>query len=154
MAERKYKKVHPSAIKLWVINGIIFSLFTMGITYAIYHFANMYVSYWPLVVGVLLSILSIFVHPFIEYKQWNYCIAEDRVEFTHGIYYKSKNIIPITKIQHLEIVQGPIQKLFHLSSIKIYTAGAIHEIKAILTTEADQIVENLNKNILIGVIED
>ncbi|PRR82622.1 PH domain-containing protein [Clostridium vincentii] len=152
MTERVYKKVNPSAIKLWIINGIISSLFTMGIAYAIYHFANIYVSYWPLAIGGLLSFLSIFVHPFIEYKQWKYCIAEDRVEFTHGVYYKSKNIIPISKIQHLEIIQGPIQKLFHLSSIEIYTAGASHKIEAILTAEADQIVESLNKSILISEI--
>jgi len=153
MNERVYKKVHPSAVKLWIISGIIASLFTMGIAYGIYHFAYEYIGYWSLGIGGLLSFLSIFVHPFIEYKQWKYCIAEDRVEFTHGIYYKSKNIIPISKIQHLEIKQGPLQKLFHLSSVEIYTAGTSHEIEAILTAEAEQIVESLNKSILAGEIE-
>lgn len=150
MTERIYKKVHRSATKLWIINGVIGSIFTMGISYIIYRFTHHYISYWPLAAGGLLSFLSIFVHPFIEYKQWSYCIAEDRVEFTHGIYYKSKTIIPISKIQHLDIKQGPIQKFFHLSSLEIYTAGKSHEIEAILTSEAEQIVESLNKSILMG----
>jgi membrane protein YdbS with pleckstrin-like domain len=150
MTERVYKKIHPSAKKLWIINGIIFSLFTMGIAYVIYHFAHNYISYWPLAIGGIISLLTIFVHPFIEYKQWSYCIAEDRVEFTHGIYFSSKTIIPISKIQHLNITQGPVQKFFKLSSLEIYTAGQSHEIEAIKTSEAEQIVENLNKSILIS----
>lgn len=149
MTERIYKRIHPAAIKLWIINGIIGSLFTMGLAYGIYYFAHRYVSYWSLGIGGVISFLAIFVHPFIEYKQWRYCIAEDRVEFTHGIYFSSKTIIPISKIQHLEITQGPLQKLFHLSSIEIYTAGQSHKIEAILTAEAEEIVENLNNSILM-----
>lgn len=148
MSEKLYKKVNPSAKKLWIVNGVISSIVIMIIAFIVYLFAKKYINYWSLIIGGIISFLDIFVHPFIEYKQWRYCITEDRIEFTHGIYFKTKTIIPISRIQHLDISQGPIQKIFKLSTLEIYTAGASHEIEAIATEEAENIVENLNKIVL------
>lgn len=153
MNEKQYKKVEASAKKLWVIDGIIGSIVLMVIAYLIYYFAKKYVGYWPLVLAGIVSFLSIFVHPFIEYKQWGYCITDEKVEFQHGIYYKKKIIIPISRIQHLTIKQGPLQKKFKLATIEIYTAGSNHDIEAILMSEAEGIVEKLNKEVL-RVIKD
>lgn len=153
MIENGYKKVEDSAKKVWVIDGIIASIILMIIAYLMYHFAEKYVSYWPFLLAVVVSFLSIFVHPFIEYEQWGYCITDEKVEFQHGIYYKKKTIIPISRIQHLNIKQGPIQKIFGLATIEIYTAGNSHSIEAILMSEAEYIVEGLNREVL-KVIKD
>lgn len=148
MEQNSYEKIDPNAKKLWIINGIISSIVIMIIACLIYHFAKQYVSYWPLVIGGVLSVFLTFIDPFIEYKQWSYRITEEKVEYNHGIYYKKKSIIPISRIQHLDISQGPIQKIFKLSTVKIYTAGLEHEIEAISMDKAEEIVENLNKLIL------
>lgn len=149
MNDKQYKKVEASAKKMWVIDGIIESIVLMIIASLIYHFAKKYVSYWPLVLAAIVSFLSIFVDPFIEYKQWGYCITDEKVEFKHGIYYKKKIIIPISRIQHLTIKQGPLQKKFRLATLEIYTAGSSHSIEAILMSEAECIAERLNKEVLM-----
>ncbi|MFA9398037.1 MAG: PH domain-containing protein [Clostridiaceae bacterium] len=148
MEEEIYQRINPSAKKVWIINGVISSIILFILALVVYHFSKHYVSFWPFVIAGMSSFLFIFIHPFIEYKQWSYKITEERVVYNHGIYYKKKSIIPISRIQHLDISQGPIQKIFKLSSVKIYTAGMAHEIVAISTSKAEEIVDNLNKFVL------
>lgn len=54
----------------------------------------------------------------------------------------------ISRIQHMDIKQGPIQKHFSLSNIIIFTAGQSHEIEAVLSSEAQSMVDSINLLIL------
>ncbi|WP_425447306.1 PH domain-containing protein [Dethiothermospora halolimnae] len=148
MEKNHYEKPHPKARILWIISGAVFSIITMAIAYVIYYFLKSYVGYWPLIITGIFSFFITLIHPFIEYNQWSYCITEEKVEYNHGIYYTKKSIIPISRIQHLDLSQGPLQKLFKFSSVKIYTAGMTHTIEDIPISKAEVIAENLNKLIL------
>lgn len=144
MEQDNFQRIHPSAKRLWVINGIIGSIFSMIISYIIFRFT----AFWALIPGALLSIYLIFIHPALEYRQWLYKITDQYVDYTHGIFFKKRTIIPISRIQHMDIKQGPIQKHFSLSNIIIFTAGQSHEIEAVLSSEAQSMVDSVNLLIL------
>ena len=40
-----------------------------------------------------------------------------------GLIWYSSTVIPFNRVQHCEISQGPIERLFKLSELKIFTAG-------------------------------
>ena len=144
MEEESFKRIHPFAKRLWMINGIIGSAVIMIISLVIFWFT----VFWALIPGVLLSIYLIFIHPALEYRQWLYKITDQYVDYTHGIFFKKRTIIPISRIQHMDIKQGPVQKHYKLSNIVIFTAGQAHEIEAVLSSEAQSMVDSLNMLIL------
>ena len=49
-------------------------------------------------------------------------LAHD-ILYRDGWLWKSWMVIPFTRIQHLEINQGPIDRIFDLASLQLFTAG-------------------------------
>ncbi|MGN0003848.1 MAG: PH domain-containing protein [Sphingobacterium composti] len=66
-----------------------------------------------------LLILSLF-----SIRFWGYALREQDVLYRSGIFSKSVKIIPFKQIQHVDIKEGAVSRLFNLSSIELHTAGA------------------------------
>ncbi len=141
-----YHPVAKAARILWTIHASISTLFILGIAIGVYFI--LYKHIWIFGVVALEAIIAIIIMPAIEYRQWRYFIGEDRIEIIHGIFFTKRTLIPINRIQHLKIEQGIIQKMFNLATVQIYTAGGMHQIKAVLYSEADKIVCKLNYSVV------
>ena len=102
-------------------------------------------------VMVLVQVLSIFIYPPIEYIQWAYLIAPDRIEIKKGIFYRTHTVIPISRIQHVAVTQGVLQRPFRLSTVQIHTAGDVMEIQELSTEVAEDICSRLQKRVNVKV---
>ena len=102
-------------------------------------------------VMVLIQLLSIFIYPPIEYIQWAYLIAPDRIEIKKGIFYRTHTVIPISRIQHVAVTQGVLQRPFRLSTVQIHTAGDVMEIQELSTEVAEDICSRLQKRVNVKV---
>lgn len=102
---------------------------------------------------VLIQILSIIIYPPIEYIQWAYLIAPDRIEIKKGIFYRTHTVIPISRIQHVAVTQGVLQRPFRLSTVQIHTAGDVMEIQELSTDVAEEICSHLQKRVNVKVEE-
>ncbi len=115
-------------------------------------------SRMPMMIGwiiagilVLIQLLSIFIYPPIEYIQWAYLIAPDRIEIKKGIFYRTHTVIPISRIQHVAVTQGVLQRPFRLSTVQIHTAGDVMEIQELGTDVAEEICSRLQKRVNVKV---
>lgn len=153
----EYKKINKNAVKSWYIGRITFLLIFSAIYgLLIYnlvipkfnHITSLIygLNIFTVILGIFLF-LNTFLFPIIEYKQWKYIILDDKIEMIHGIFIRKRIIIPITRIQHLDIVQGPIYRIFGLATLSLNTAGAVHEIPALTLKEAEVISETLKDKI-------
>ena len=102
---------------------------------------------------VLIQILSIIIYPPLEYIQWAYLIAPDRIEIKKGIFYRTHTVIPISRIQHVAVTQGVLQRPFRLSTVQIHTAGDVMEIQELSTDVAEEICSHLQKRVNVKVEE-
>ena len=102
---------------------------------------------------MLVQLLSIFIYPPIEYIQWAYMIAPDRIEIKKGIFYRTHTVIPISRIQHVAVTQGVLQRPFKLSTVQIHTAGDVMEIQELSTDVAEEICSRLQKRVNVKVEE-
>ena len=142
MEDNGFHRIDPSAKKVWIINGLIGSLFILAIAFVIF----LFLQHWLVLAQAgLIFLYMVVVHPQLEYRQWSYQITDISICYNHGIYARRFTIIPISRIQHLEIRQGPVLKHFKLSNVEIYTAGQAHLIVALKTDEAEGIVESINQ---------
>ncbi|MDU5107544.1 PH domain-containing protein [Clostridium sp.] len=160
---QEYEKLNVNAKKSWVISRLIGTLIVGSILITIKIFMprvtddnskiNVYFTIGSLIFICLLLINSI-VYPIIEYKQWRYTITKDKIEFTEGIFFIRKVIIPIIRIQHIQLNQGPINKILKLYNISIFTAGGQHKIPNIEVKKAEEISEYLKELINVKVQND
>lgn len=57
------------------------------------------------------------------YKFWEFDIKENEIELKRGIFTKIVTTVPFNRIQHIDLRQSLIERMFDLSSIYIFTAG-------------------------------
>ncbi len=141
-----YQPIAKAAQKIWMIHACISALVVLGIAFGIYFI--LFKHLWIFGLVALDAIVTIFIMPAIEYRQWRYFIGEDRIEIIHGIFFTNRTLIPINRIQHLKIEQGILQKRFDLATVDLYTAGGTHLIKGLKYAIADEIVRKLNQIVL------
>jgi membrane protein YdbS with pleckstrin-like domain len=156
----KAEKLNKNAVKCWVIGRLIFQIIFSAIMYVGLYMILLKIAgdikevklgvYIISIVVELLLLLNTFVYPKIEYKEWSYSILEDKIELFKGLFVKKRIIIPISRIQSVNIEQGPIYRKFGLASVKLTTAGSVHEIPALTNNEAENITERLKNIIEMG----
>ena len=50
-------------------------------------------------------------------------MREKDIMYTKGLLWATRTSIPFNRIQHVEIKQGPFERIFKLNSLKVFTAG-------------------------------
>lgn len=77
------------------------------------------VSVGPL---LLLWIFSL-VYGIKAFPRKKYSLREKDIIYTKGLLWRTRTSIPFNRIQHAEVKQGPVERIFGLHSLKVYTAG-------------------------------
>ena len=57
------------------------------------------------------------------YNTLSYKITKEEVVWKGGVFFKKTSIVPYAKITNIDITQGPIERLFGISTIRLQTAG-------------------------------
>jgi membrane protein YdbS with pleckstrin-like domain len=71
----------------------------------------------------LLGIGFILVFPRRRWRGWGYREGEDEIEIRHGRLIRVRTIVPFGRVQHIDVAQGPIQRLYGLGTLILHTAG-------------------------------
>lgn len=151
-----YEQLDKKAIISWRIGRIISFLVFLIVLAGVLTFTkdtSLVTQYHKIFIGiaVLLTIYGaagIYIYPEIEYRQWGYQITDDKVEFRHGIFFVTTTVIPIVRIQHITISNGPIYRKLGLSKVKIFLASGSFEIEGLSMATADTISENLKTKVM------
>lgn len=77
----------------------------------------------PIVVFIVLVISYSVVISVLGFPKKGYLVREKDISFQKGLIFFKLTTVPFNRIQHVEINQGILAKIFHLSAVKIYTAG-------------------------------
>jgi membrane protein YdbS with pleckstrin-like domain len=62
----------------------------------------------------------------IEYRYVQYRVDEHGIEIWSGVLWRIVTNVPRSRVQHIDVSQGPIERRHGLSSLVIYTAGTEH----------------------------
>jgi len=74
--------------------------------------------------GALIPIsIFTFLLFYLGFHKKGYALRERDIMYKSGLIWKTMTTIPFSRIQHCEVKEGPIERLFGLSSLHIYTAG-------------------------------
>lgn len=118
--------LQKSYLKVSIISTLLFFMLLLGfITVLLTITKSWGKAYWPyLAYGTWLILFMI--NLFVVYKEFNiksYAIRERDIIYRSGLFWQSLVTVPFNRVQHCDVAQGPIDRLFGLSSLNIYTAG-------------------------------
>jgi uncharacterized protein len=115
---------HPAYWKIICINLLIF-FGLLGITIAILIFFVDEVqphAKWIIPVYIIL-LTSFFLLFSVSFKKRGYAIRTHDVIYKSGIIAESTTIIPLNRIQHIELNEGLFSRIYRLGSLQLFTAG-------------------------------
>jgi len=72
---------------------------------------------------LLLLIAFSFFTTVLGFKRKKYALREKDIIYQAGLFWRKYTVLPFNRIQHAEVHQGPIERIFDLGKLKIYTAG-------------------------------
>lgn len=151
---KEFKRVDKKAKAIWTLTRfLVLLLVGGGAALAALAIASELSGVWQIVIYsaagaiVLALLLNMIIYPQIEYVQWTYHIDDDRIEIKKGIIWKKHSIIPVERIQHVETANGLLQRIWGLSTVRIYTAGGIHRIENLSAATSEEICSVLEKQV-------
>ncbi len=120
----------PAVKIIWTINIILRTLF-YTIFFAVLDFFVIpnFFSDWILPKGITTLIIFIFgvivaaIYPYYYYKYWKFSVREDEVYIERGVLTRVKTTAPYLRIQHIDVIQSVLDRIYGLGKLVIYTAG-------------------------------
>lgn len=74
--------------------------------------------------AVAIAILMVAVLPQRRFARWLYALGEDRLRVQHGAIFHHDTMVPLGRVQHVDIEQGPLMRRWDLSELTLHTAGS------------------------------
>ena len=131
------ERLDPQARTMWyvaeAIEMAVWSVVVMAIAMAITRFTELSTAWaWGVAAVILiLGLLDTAISPGIRYRSWRYEIRSDEVDLQHGVLVKTRQLVPMSRIQHVDTRSGVLQRQFGLASVVFYTAAGAMEIPAL-----------------------
>jgi uncharacterized protein len=95
-----------------------------------------------LAITVLISLIALILSvTWFGFKRKMYALRNHDIIYKEGLLFRATTMIPFSRVQHVEVNQGPIERLFGLSTLNLYTAGGSSSdlsISGILLEEANR----------------
>ncbi|MCM3571173.1 PH domain-containing protein [Neobacillus mesonae] len=138
------KMISNKALTVWRISGIIKSLIGWAVTGTALFLLHIFdLPFWIsmilIVLGVLFPILDIFVIPMLRWRSYRYEVREEEMELKEGIFTKTRTLVPMIRVQHVDTNQGPLLRKYKLASVVVHTAATAHIIPALEEEEAEEL---------------
>jgi membrane protein YdbS with pleckstrin-like domain len=64
--------------------------------------------------------------PPLEHRHTSYVLDEDGIEIRSGVVWRAVTNVPRSRVQHIDVSQGPLERAYGLGRLVIYTAGTEH----------------------------
>jgi len=139
----EFQPLDPRVVRLWRLHQLIFGavfggvllvpLFMLGVRSGRW--------LWPLLgwLGIM-GLLGIRLcwHPRRAYRAWGYRLDEKVLEIRQGIWFRTLTLLPLSRLQHVDLDAGPIERGLGLASLMFHTAGTQNAIILLPGLEASR----------------
>ena len=148
-------RLDKAVLKLWYIRAVIGSLVLLGVFASAAVVLNASGASGDVTLAVLISVgipvailLAInLIMPALRYRMYAWGYDDKRIVIKQGVIFRERVVIPVCQIQDLHRTQGPLMMMLKLSGVTISTAGSNFDISTLTTSEADRMIDELERNL-------
>jgi membrane protein YdbS with pleckstrin-like domain len=105
---------------------------------------------WASGAGALVLLVAVALLPGRRYRAWGFAAGEDELVVRHGLMIRKVTIVPFGRVQHIDVAQGPIQRVLGLATLVLNTAGtrgAAVRLPGLLHPEAEEMRDRIRGKI-------
>ena len=80
------------------------------------------------VAALLLTVLLVATVPGRRYANLRYAMDDSTLRVVRGVMFRTDTIVPFVRVQHIDVGQGPIERLAKVAHLVVHTAGTHNSI--------------------------
>lgn len=122
------QRLDPAVRWVWTITFGLVAAGACGLAF-VYEMLNLFAADRWLPFGVLTGGLALaggllsFGWARLRYRYWRYALREEELHAHHGVLNRVRTIVPLRRIQHLDVSQNVVEREFDLGTLVVHTAG-------------------------------
>jgi len=126
--ETSFQHVDRRYVMLHRITGLIVAIvvscgmFVGNLIYWVTQQFNWIAAAAALTVVILLVLLAV-IWPAFAYRRLRWRLGEMGLEIHRGVLWRHQISVPVARVQHADVAQGPLQRYFDLGTLIVHTAG-------------------------------
>jgi membrane protein YdbS with pleckstrin-like domain len=107
------------------ITAAILLAFACGIDAALFLFVDAPLGLVTVPVALLL-LYYVLVTPKRRFRRWGYAKTEEELHIAHGVWVHTETSVTFHRVQHIDIAQGPIERMCEVWELVLNTAGTLN----------------------------
>ena len=117
------QQLEPRVRLVWGLGVLVGALVVGGVFTAILQFLTDR-PIWPgLAVGGVVLIVGL-THAILCYRIWRFEVQDDALYLERGVLTRVRTVVPYVRVQHIDTQRNPIERVFGLGRVVVYTAGS------------------------------
>lgn len=149
LEEGNFEGLHGEYLGMRLVNaGLLIAIALAG---GVFLYRSTDLEIWQIYAPLLL-IATFYVFVTVKgFRYKGYLLREHDISYRTGYIFRSTTTVPLVRIQHSEVTQGPLQRLFDLATVKIYTAGGQQSdlsVPGLLPAEAYKLRDFINNTVM------
>lgn len=145
MQDDKLTQLDPAYVTVMRIETVLISIpFIIGALAG--EIGNVLITGAFLVPVVLVAVFLILMVPLRRFNARGYDMAGDRLRVVKGLLFRSDTVVPFSRVQHIDVEQGPLERAFGIARLILHTAGT-HNASVTLPGLAHQDAMNMREEI-------
>lgn len=76
--------------------------------------------------ALLLLAYPVLIAPGRHYRAWGYRMDEEELHVARGTWNRVETLVPLARVQHIDISQGPLERGFGVCRLVLHTAGTMN----------------------------
>lgn len=128
-ASHELRPLEPSVRTVWRIKAGIFWTIALvavavGEIMSLFNTGTFLPFGLPMAVALLVGTGWTIIQPALRYRFWRFDLRPDELYLERGIFNRVRTIVPLRRIQHLDVSQNVLEREFELGKLIVHTAGA------------------------------
>ena len=122
MDEEALDKLHPDFVKVVRIEAAL-AMFPFLVAALILELSGTLPTGLAILPMVVVALAIVALLPLRRYNARGFAMSDDRLRVVRGVLFRADVVVPFSRVQHLDVTQGPIERLFGLATLTLHTAG-------------------------------
>ena len=151
-----FAPLDPRALRLWQLGDLLafVALLLIGLVIAVAAGVS-----WPPAVPwlaaawVAFALLGawtiLYYHP-RNFRAWGYRLDERVLLVRRGVWWRTVKLLPLPRLQHVDVKRGPLQRHFGLATLVLHTAGTQAAAIEVPGLDADEAVRLRDRLVAAG----
>lgn len=91
-----------------------------------------------------------FVTPRRRWSRWAYAFTDTELHVTRGWFTHAHTIVPVRRVQHIDLTRAPLERKYGLATLVLHTAGTEHS-RVVLPGLAREEAERIRDDIRLSI---